>query len=120
MKRIARRDSIVWLGEIPGIDEYAYYGIYRELSMLGFLSHVMERNGVRAFLGMIRRWGKAVLGKEQIVLNSAGIFHVGPEKMVEMAEGCGLKLKTYFRHKEVDQQGSVVDSQFRYDYLFTV
>jgi len=69
---------------------------------------------------MIRRWGKAVLGKEQIVLNSAGIFHVGPEKMVEMAEGCGLKLKTYFRHKEVDQQGSVVDSQFRYDYLFTV
>jgi len=36
MKRIARRDSIIWLGEIPEIDEYAYYGIYRGFSMLGF------------------------------------------------------------------------------------
>lgn len=120
IRRIACRNAMIWVGEIPEIDEYAYYGIYRGNSILGFLRHVLRRNGVRAFLGMVRRWGKAVLGKEQIVLNSAGLFHVGPEKMVKLAEGCGLQLKTHFRHKEVDQQGSVVDSQFRYDYLFTV
>jgi hypothetical protein len=120
IRRIACRNATIWLGEIPEIDEYAYYGFYRGNSILGFLRHVLRRNGVRAFLGMVRRLGKAVLGKELIVLNSAGMFFVGPEKMVKMAESCGLQLKTYFRHKEVDQQGSVVDSQFRYDYIFTV
>jgi hypothetical protein len=120
IRRIACRNATIWVGEIPEIDEYAYYGFYRGNSILGFLRHVLKRNGIRAFLGMIRRWGKAVVGKEQIVLNSAGLFHVGPDEMVKLAEGCGLQLKTYFRHKEIDQQGSVVDSQFRYDYLFTV
>jgi SAM-dependent methyltransferase len=120
IKRIARPNAIVLLGEIPEIDEYSYYGIYRGQSMLGFLRHVLRRNGLRAFLGMIRRWSKAIFGQEQILLNSAGIFYAPPEKMVKIAEGCGLVLKTYFRHKDLDEQGNVTDSPFRYDYLFTV
>ena len=69
---------------------------------------------------MIRRWVKAVFGSEQIVLNSAGMFYTRPDRMREMAEACGLRLTSFFRHKEVDARGSVLESGSRYDYLFTV
>ena len=120
IKRIARSDALILLGEIPEIDEYEYYGVYRGNSMLAFLWHLARRNGLRAFLGMIRRWAKAIFGREQIVLNSAGIFFAGPERMVKMAESCGLVLKTYFKHQDIERHGKSVESRFRYDYLFTV
>jgi hypothetical protein len=105
---------------MPEIDEYAHYGMYRGTSMLAFLWHLMKHNGLRAFGGMIRRWFRAVVGSEQIVLNSAGMLYLGPEKMLQLAESCGLKLKTYFRHRELDGSGKVVDSKFRNDYVFTL
>jgi hypothetical protein len=120
LARIARPGVTVWLGEIPEIDEYAHYGIYRGSSMVGFLGHILRRNGLRAVLGMIRRWIRAISGREQIVLNSAGLFYASPGKMIALAESCGLKLKAHFRHRELDAQGRVADSQFRYDYIFTV
>lgn len=120
IKRIARANSIILLGEIPEIDEYQHYGIYRGHSMLAFFWHVLQRNGIRALLGMIRRWLRASFSQERIVLNSARIFYAPPEKMVKLAESCGLVLKAYFRHKDLDEQGKIVDSPFRYDYLFTV
>lgn len=118
--RIARPGATILIGEIPEVDEYQHYGMYRGNSMVGLLSHVLKRNGLRAFLGMIRLWLKSAFGNEQIVLNSAGIFHVSHQKMIEMGERCGLKLKNYFKHQELNSSGAVVDSAFRYDYIFTV
>ena len=118
MARIARPGATVWVGEIPEIDEYAHYGMYRGTSMPAFLWHLLTHNGLRSFLGMCRRWLKATLGSERIMLNSAGLFHAEPARMVALAEACGLRLSAHFRHKEMDQQGHVADSKFRYDYVF--
>jgi Methyltransferase domain len=117
--RVARPGATIWVGEIPEIDEYEHYGMYRGNSMAAYLWHLLRYNGFRSFLGMVRRWLKALIGSEQIVLNSAGIFYAGPPKMISLAESCGLRLKTHFRHKELDERGRVVDSNFRYDYIFT-
>jgi ubiquinone/menaquinone biosynthesis C-methylase UbiE len=120
MARIARPGATIWIGDMPEIDEYAHYGMYRGTSMFALLRHLMKHNGLRAVAGMLRRWLKATVGSEQIVLNSCGILYAGPEKMLQLAETCGLKLKTHFRHREMDESGEVVDSKFRYDYIFTV
>ncbi|HUM06780.1 MAG TPA: class I SAM-dependent methyltransferase [Terriglobales bacterium] len=118
--RIARPGATILVGEIPEVDEYKHYGMYRGSSMLAYLWHLLTRNGLRSFLGMIRLWWKAVFGQQQIVLNSAGVFHMPHDRFVELATGCGLKLKSCFRHKELNQERAVVDSEFRYDYMFTV
>jgi ubiquinone/menaquinone biosynthesis C-methylase UbiE len=120
MSRISRSGAMIWVGEIPEIDEYAHYGMYRGNSMAGYLWHLLTHNGLRTFLGMMRRWLKAIIGSEQIVLNSAGLFFAGPEKMISLAKSGGLRLQTHFRHQELDTEGKVVDSRFRYDYIFTV
>jgi SAM-dependent methyltransferase len=118
--RIAQPCATIWIGEIPEVDEYAHHKIYRGTSMLEFLWHLLKNNGLRAFLGMIRRWIRATFGREQIVLNSAGLFYTPPEKLIAMAENAGLKLQTYFGHKHVSDSGVIRDSEFRYDYVFTV
>lgn len=120
MARIARPGATIWIGDMPEIDEYAHYGMYRGTSMLALLRHLMKHNGLRAVAGMIRLWLRAVLGSEQIVLNSCGMLYAGPERMLQLAESSGLKLKTYFPHRELDESGEIVDSKFRYDYVFTV
>jgi 2-polyprenyl-3-methyl-5-hydroxy-6-metoxy-1,4-benzoquinol methylase len=120
MSRIAKPGAMIWVGEIPEIDEYAHYEVYRGNSMVAYLWHLLKHNGVRTFLGMVRRWLKAVTGSEQIVLNSAGMFYAGPEKMISLAESSGLRLKSYVRHQELDGAGRVTESPFRYDYIFTI
>ncbi len=120
MARIAMPGATVWVGEIPDVDEFRHYGMYCGTSMLEFLWHLLKRNGIRSFLGMIRRWAKALVGREQIVLNSARIFYASPQKLITLAESCGLRIKTYFRHMQLDDGGNVIHSEFRYDYVFTV
>jgi len=118
MWRIAKPGATVWIGETPEVDEYAHHKIYRGTSMLAFLWHILKNNGARAFVGMCRRWLRATFGHEQIVLNSAGMYYAPPAKMIALAESCGLRLKSYFRHKDLDDDGNPVNSQFRYDYIF--
>jgi SAM-dependent methyltransferase len=120
MARVAVPPATIWVGEIPELDEYAHYGMYRGTSMLAFLWHLLRHNGLRAFLGMLRLWVSAIFGKEQIVLNSAGLFSATPEKVIGMAEDSGLQLQMYFRHKDIDESGKIGESDFRYDYVFTV
>jgi len=118
--RVAQLGATIWIGEIPEIDEYAHYKMYRGTSMLAFLWHLLKNNGFRAFLGMIRRWIRATFGQEQIILNSAGLFYAPPPKMILMAEEAGLRLQTYFRHRDINDAGLIRDCEFRYDYLFSV
>jgi ubiquinone/menaquinone biosynthesis C-methylase UbiE len=119
MSRIAQPGATIWVGEIPEIDEYAHYGMYRGNSMIAYLWHLLTRNGLRTFLGMMRRWLKALMGSEQIVLNSGRLFYARPEKIISLAKSSGMRPKTYFPHQELDGEGKVVDSKFRYDYIFT-
>lgn len=119
MARIARPGAIVWVGEIPCIDEFALFRMYRGNSMFGLLWYLLAHHGIRAFLGMCRKFAKAALGNERIVLNSARLFYANPATMIELAQSCGLRLNSYSKHEEIDGQGRVVDSKYRYDYLFT-
>lgn len=120
MARIASPGATIWVGEIPVIDEYKHYRMYRGNSMTAFLWHLLRYNGVRTFLGMIRRWLMAAIGSQRIILNSAGMFYAEPEIFIPLAESCGLRLEAHFRHKELDEGGKVTESKFRYDYVFTI
>jgi ubiquinone/menaquinone biosynthesis C-methylase UbiE len=118
--RVARPGATIWVGEMPVAEEGEYYRRYRGNSMPAYLWFLLRHNGLRSFLGMIRRWSKAVFGSERIILNSAEIFYTEPEAFIPLAESCGLQLKSHFRHKDLDDGGKVIESKFRYDYVFTV
>ena len=118
MCRIAKLGATIWVGEVPEIDEYAHFRQYRGTSAIGFLWYLLRNNGLRAFLGMCRRLLLASVGKEQIVLNSAGTYYAKPEELIALAQGAGWHLRRYFKHKDLDDDGRIVDAKFRYDYIF--
>lgn len=118
MARIAQPGAQLWVGEIPILDEFAKFGMYRGNSVAALLRHTLTTDGPRAFFGMLKRLVNSWLGRDQLVLNSATLFHATPEEFLLLAQGSGLELESYCRHRELDREGNSVVSQFRYDYVF--
>ena len=118
LAHIARPGARIWIGEIPVLNEFEKFGMYRGHSIFGLLRHTLTMDGPRAFLGMVRRLGNSWMGLDQLVLNSANLFHATPEQFLALAEGSGLQLESYGRHRELDKEGNSVVSPFRYDYVF--
>ncbi len=119
MVRIARPGATIYIGEIPEVDEYAYYQMYRGTSIVRCIWHLRRYHGLRSALGMVRRWLRAAVGLETIVLNSAGLFYATANDFLALSERSGLILKEYFRHRERANEG-ITESEVRYDYVFTV
>lgn len=118
LARIARPGARIWIGEIPVLDEFEKFGMYRGHSIFGLLRHTLTMDGPRALVGMLRRLGKSWMGRDQLVLNSANLFHATPERFLALSEGSGLQLESHCRHRELDRDGNPVVSQIRYDYVF--
>jgi len=118
MRRIAKPDALVWIGELPAVDEYSEYKMYLGDSVLGLLWHCLSKLGWRTFLGMCRKLLKAAFGGEEVILNSASLYYSIPEHFIALAKNCGLKLESYTKHRELDRQGSEMESPYRYNYIF--
>jgi ubiquinone/menaquinone biosynthesis C-methylase UbiE len=116
--RVAKPGAQIWIGEVPESDDYARYRQYHGDSIPGLLRHVLNNDGPRAMAGMIRKILRSTIGRERIVLNSAGLFCATPEQFLKLSESSTLRLEKYFRHRELDQTGNVVESPFRYNYIF--
>ena len=117
--RVAKPGARLWLGEIPSANELPHFKVYRGNSILGFLQHELRRKGIRPFLSSVRSVGSAFLGRQTLLLNSASIFHASPEKFIGMAAHVGLHLETYFKYQRLDRSGNIIESPFRYNYIFT-
>ncbi len=116
--RIARPGAIMWVGEIPTADEYQAFRMYRGTSVAGMLWFLLWNHGLRTFLGMCRKLRRAWFGDEQIVLNSAGLYHAASDHFIALGEGCGLHVEDYFKHQELNSAGEPIDSKFRFNYIF--
>jgi hypothetical protein len=118
IKRIAKPDALIWVGEIPAANEYAEYKMYIGDSVLGLLWFLLRNHGLRTFLGMCRKLIMSLFGQDQVVLNSAGIYWSSPQNFIALAERHGLRLETYFKHREFNANGDPADSKYRFDYIF--
>lgn len=117
--RIARAGAVIWIGEIPTIDEYKKFKMYCGTSVLGLLWFLLLNHGLRTFLGMCRKLVKSTFGREQLVLNSARMYYSDTDHFIALAQACGLRLENHFKHPEIDVNGKHVDSENRFDYVFT-
>ena len=57
-------------------------------------------------------------GRQTLILNSARIFHAQPEQFISMAQECGLRPVTHFKYERLDKSGKIIESPFRYNYIF--
>jgi hypothetical protein len=117
--RVAGPGARIFIGEIPAADELTHFGKYKGDSVIGFLRHQLRQSGPRAFMGAAKSVALSCLGKATLLLNSANMFHASPERFIAMAESCGLRPEAHFKHMRLDRSGAVVESPFRYSYVFS-
>jgi hypothetical protein len=60
-----------------------------------------------------------MIGRETMLLNSSPMFYAAPEKFIALAAGCGLQHRWHGKHFRKDRSGKLIESPFRYNYLFT-
>ena len=116
--RVAQPSARIWLGEIPAADESANFGEYCGTSVLGFLWHELSKKGPRALASAAKKAATSLAGGQTLILCSGNVFFATPEKFIRMAQQCGLHLISRFKHERLDRSGKIVESQFRYNYLF--
>jgi ubiquinone/menaquinone biosynthesis C-methylase UbiE len=106
MWRIAKPGARILIGEIPFValsDPTPQLERRRDL-----LAHLYRTQGVRAWVGMLRRlaWWQ-VTGKPAVLLpGTAQSFSAKPEEFVAMAAAAGLECVRYWRHENPDTRNN--------------
>jgi ubiquinone/menaquinone biosynthesis C-methylase UbiE len=118
ISRIARYGASVWLGEIPAANELTEFRVYNGTSIAGLLKHELTYKGLRPFLATLKSITRSAFGSETLLVNSCPIFHASPQKLIAMAEDCGLRIRSWHKHSRLDR-GIERESLHRFNYIFT-
>lgn len=116
IRRIAKKNAMVFIGEIPQVDEFAdrRYGD----SVIRWLYWVWCAQGPRAFVERLAQVIRAVLGGESLIISPKAQFFESPQAFTERARAHGLRPVSHWQHLEIETQRAVVASSTRRDYLF--
>jgi ubiquinone/menaquinone biosynthesis C-methylase UbiE len=112
--RLAQPAAVIWLGEIPEVDEFEKFNVYRGTSVVGMLAHQLRGNGFRVFLSYLR---SAV--NRSLQLDSTQFFFAPPEEFIPMVESAGLKVVDHFKHRRLNNAGKEMESPYRWNYIVT-
>jgi SAM-dependent methyltransferase len=104
--RVAKPGARIFLGEIPFVEPHdptPHFTTHGEL-----LSHLYRHNGLRSWLGMVRRmaWWKITGAPPVLYPGTAVSFWAPPEAFVAMAESAGLQLVRYWQHEHIDTRNN--------------
>jgi ubiquinone/menaquinone biosynthesis C-methylase UbiE len=117
--RISRRRAFVWIGEIPEINEFE-----------SNFSTLLKKRQFRDLISITKTELRFRLQNQTIrmALNSGPpearskasrrLFFINPRDFIGLAETCGLRLRYYGKHREIDISGNVYNSSTRNDFLF--
>ena len=104
--RVSKPGARIFVGEIPFS---AQQDPIPQLTSRGeLLSHLYRNNGVRTWLGMVRRMAWQQLKGASFVLNSgtAISFWASAEEFIAMGQAAGLQLVRYWRHSFPDTRNN--------------
>ena len=116
--RISRPEAIVFIGEIPFVNEFEgkNYGD----SILKWILYVLKKNGLAAAFAASKQAIRAAVSEEPFIIAPKRIFYAQPDSFIDLANRFGLRLVRHWRHREIDTKGNVIESNTREDYLFRV
>jgi SAM-dependent methyltransferase len=115
LARIARPGGIVYLGELPDVNEVNQRG-YGD-SILAWLAWSYKHNGFFKFLDNVGLVLKGAFGGEPFVIKPKHQFHIAPSEFLQIAAAKGIPIADHSPHTEISSQGTVTQSLTRWNYL---
>lgn len=118
ISRIAAPDALIWIGELPELDEFSTANKTYGDSIIKWLFFVLRRQGLAGFANALSAIARSLLTAEPFIIQPKKHFIINPQEFIGLAERHGLRLVTHGRHKELDAQNNPVLSTSRNDFLF--
>lgn len=115
--RVTRNNALLWIGEMPYIDENQYYGTTYGDSLTGWLVFLLKKRGIRAALQGVLRIVRAMFTKESFIISPKQILYVDPQQFIRLAESNQFRCMKYEKTKTKNIAGVEMESSTRYDYL---
>lgn len=113
--RISKKGGIIFIGEIPDMDELKgrNYGD----SIFGWLFWVLRNRGIFEFLSRIKQTYLAIVTDEPLILTPKEMFYMAPDKFITLLESHGFKILKWYKHLEIDKDGNIYCNPTRWNYI---
>ncbi len=115
INRIAAKDAIIYLGEVPFVNEgeSKKYGD----SIIKWLIHVLLNDGILEFIIRFKQVLTALISKEPFIISKKEVLFIEEKEFIKLLNEYGLKVQTAFIHREVSKEGKEFNSQSRMNYI---
>lgn len=116
IKRISKKGAVVFLGEIPTINESkSGYGD----SILLWLIRTLRESGVRSFVSNLKTVFRSIFMKESFIIQPKALFYISKDKFIDQLENAGFEVIEAYQHQTIDRNRKVQNSS-RYNYIVRV
>ncbi|KQL48736.1 hypothetical protein AN963_02750 [Brevibacillus choshinensis] len=115
--RVSRKNATIWIGELPHVNEFAYYHKNYGDSITKWLFSEFRQKGMFAAAQAFLKVLTALLTKETLIINPKTHFHIEPAEFIQICKDIGLDVFKYSKNKTIDSDENVVEVPTRYNYL---
>ncbi len=116
--RISTKDAVIWIGELPHVDENQFYGTNYGNSIVKWLMFLLDKRGFRAFFRGAYSIVKAICTKKYFIISPKNLIYMEPDEFVELCEKSGFTCVEYEKTRTKDILGKEIQSLTRFDYIF--
>jgi SAM-dependent methyltransferase len=116
IKRIAKKGSLIFIGEIPRKDEFRGRNYGNSISR--WLLWVLKHQGFKEFSQRFKQVLRASFSDEPFIIFPKKHYYAKPDRFIKLAEYCGLQLIKSFKHRTMSISGEVFNCPSRQNYIF--
>lgn len=113
--RIAKVGGTIFIGEMPDSNEMA--GKDYGNSITSWLLWVLKNQGLKSFWTRLKQTIPALFSSESFVIAPKSMFYMPPVSFIALLKEHGIEVMEHYRHKEIDGNGNIYESETRWDYI---
>lgn len=115
--RVSKKHAMIWIGELPHVDEFAYHNKKYGDSLIKWVMSELRQNGVVAAANATKKVLTALFSKETLIINPKTHLYILPDKFVQICENIGFEVLQSWKSITIDKTGRECEIPTRYNYL---
>ncbi|MED4585433.1 methyltransferase domain-containing protein [Brevibacillus choshinensis] len=117
IRRVSRKNAIIWIGELPHVNEFAYYNKTYGDSITKWIFSELKQKGLVAAVNASIDVLSALFTKETLIINPKTHFYIEPVEFSQICNEIGFEVLKYCKNITLDSEDNVVEVPTRYNYL---
>ena len=86
-------------------------------SITAWLIWVLKNQGLKQFMIRLKQTMSSLFSKEPFIIMPKTMFYMSPQQFITLLDSHDFKVLEHYKHKIIDTEGNVSESQTRWNYL---